>query len=73
MNLIEKFNLRKNDIFFVIYPTAILINSSIIKDSFNKFKSKKTKSMLSVQKYLSSPLKAFPLELIGNSLLDSPF
>ena len=62
VNLIEKFNLRKNDIFFVIYPTAILINSSIIKDSFNKFKSKKTKSMLSVQKYLSSPLKALKIK-----------
>ena len=60
MNLIEKFNLRKNDI-FVIYPTAILINSSII-NSFNKFKSKKTKSMLSVQKYLSSPLKALKIK-----------
>ncbi len=66
MNLIKRFNLKKNDIFFVIYPTAILINNKIIKDSFDKFKSRKAKSMLSVQKYICSPFKA--LKIKKNSL-----
>lgn len=58
INLINKFNLKKNDIFFVIYPTAILINNKIIKNSFREFQSKKLKSMISVQRYISSPFKA---------------
>ena len=56
--LIQKYNIKKNDIFCVIYPTAILINHKIIKKSFLKFKKENLKFLMSVQKFRTSPIKA---------------
>ena len=56
--IIKKYNFKKNNIIFIIYPTAILIDRSIIRKSFLKFKAKKMKYLMSVQKYQNSPIKA---------------
>ena len=39
--IIKKYGFSKKDIFFIIYPTAILINGNIIRKSFLEFKKKK--------------------------------
>ncbi len=56
--IIKKYGFSKKDVFFIIYPTAILIDGNIIRKSFLEFKKKKMKYLMSVQKYQNSPIKA---------------